>query len=763
MSLELSEVLEFIRASSTAVTKREVARAFGIKGGDRRVALKQILRQLEKDGLIVKQPGGAFSIRDGLPAVGLIEIVKIDIDGDVFAVPTEWDKATQGDPPRIEVAPDNKHFPKLSEGARALARFERLADGTFAAHIIRAIDSAAGRVLGILRATKGGAVIQPTEKKAKFEFEVALDDRNGAVDGDLVIGEILPARDARRKKARIVTVLGRRDDPRAISLISLHEAGLREEFPDRVSAETHSMRVPELAGREDLRSIPLVTIDGPDARDFDDAVFAEKLDNGDYHLIVAIADVAFYVRHGTALDQEAQRRGNSTYFPDRVVPMLPEALSNDLCSLRPKEPRATMAVHLWIDSNGGLKKYKFVRGLMQSVARLTYEQVQTAKDGSPDDLTRPLMDSVIAPLYEVFKILDRARAVRGALELDIPERQILIDDKGNMIGVKPRARFDSHKLIEEFMILANVAAASALQGKREYPCVYRVHDGPSYEKLESAREFVEGFGLSLPKGQVVKPAQLNQILKQAAKLPYSHLISQVILRCQSQAHYSTDNIGHFGLALEKYAHFTSPIRRYSDLLVHRALIGAFGLGPGGLADEEKVRIEEICQHISGTERTSMEAERNAVDRFTGAFLSERIGATFAGKISGVTRFGLFVALDETGADGLVPARSMRDDYYFHDERAHALIGRRHGRVFRLGAPIVVRVVEASGITGSSLFELADPLAGADLPGLKAPRIPKGGGRDGRPYEGRGGKGGPGGGKKGGKNRGKSGKRRKDRD
>lgn len=760
MSLELSDILSFIKASSSPVTKREIARAFGIKGGERRVALKQILKKLEKDGLITKQPGGAFSVRDGLPAVGVIEVTAINADGDVFAAPANWDRAAHGDPPHIEVAPDKKNFPKLSEGARALARFEKLEDGSYATHIIRTLDSSRGRVLGLLRLTKGGAILHPVDKKAKYEYEVALDDRGGAVDGDLVIGEILPSKDARRKKVRVVTLIGRQDDPRAISLISLHEAGLREDFPEPVVAETERMSVPDLKGREDLRSYPLVTIDGPDARDFDDAVFAERQENGDYHLIVAIADVAFYVRPGTALDREAQRRGNSTYFPDRVVPMLPEALSNDLCSLRPNEPRATMAVHLWIDQDGALKKYKFVRGLMQSVARLTYEQVQAAKDGASGDLTAPLMDSVIKPLYEVYKILDRARAARGALELDIPERQILIDEKGNMTGVKPRERYDAHKLIEEFMILANVAAASALEGKRAHPCVYRVHDGPSYEKLESAREFVEGFGLSLPKGQVVKPSQINQLLKNAAKLPYSHLISQVILRCQSQANYSPQNIGHFGLALEKYAHFTSPIRRYSDLLVHRSLIGAFGLGPGEMQDEEKVRLDEICQHISATERTSMEAERNAIDRFTGAFLSERIGATFAGKISGVTRFGLFVALDETGADGLVPVRSLSDDYYIHDERAHALIGRRHGRVFRLGAPLIVRVVEASGITGSSLFELADPRAGADIPGLKAPRIPKGenrfSGRENR-------KGGPKGGKKHGKKGGNSKKWRKDRD
>jgi ribonuclease R len=436
---------------------------------------------------------------------------------------------------------------------------------------------------------------------------------------------------------------------------------------------------------------------------------------------VAIADVAHYVRPNSALDREAYRRGNSTYFPDRVVPMLPEALSNDLCSLRPHEDRACMGFHLWINEKGELTKHRVFRGLMRSHARLVYEQVQAAKDGQPDDTTAPLLKDVIEPLYEAYEVLDKAREERGALDLDLPERQILIDDKGKMTGVTKRSRLDAHKLIEEFMILANVAAAQALEAKKA-PCIYRIHDKPSADKLDSAREFVEAFGLSLPKGGVAKPAQINHLLHKAASMEYSQLISQVILRTQSQAVYHPENIGHFGLALRRYAHFTSPIRRYADLLVHRSLIRAYGLGEGGLSDEEKVTLAEKAEHISQTERTSAEAERNAVDRFTAAWMSERIGAEFSGVINGVTRFGLFVTLDENGADGLIPMRSLPDDYYVHDEKQHALVGRKHKRIYRLGAKVQIRLKEADGLTGSSLFELANEKS-ADIPGanFKSPR------------------------------------------
>ncbi len=731
-ALSKEAIYDFIKSAKTPVTKREVARAFGIKGGENRVALKQILRALEKDGSISKMAGGTFSVPEGLPSVAVIEVYEIDVDGDVLARPLEWDASVKGEAPRIEIMPDKKNFKNMREKSRALCRLSRINDHMYEARIIRLIDGGSryegGSVMGIVKMQKGGAILSPTHKKAKYDFDIAVGDLNGAHDGDLVTAEVLPSRGLKRKRVKVTQVIGRQGDPKTISLISLHEAGLGEEFPAAVLDQTKDMKVPSVGKREDLRKVPLVTIDGADARDFDDAVFAEKKENGDYHLIVAIADVAHYVRYGSVLDKEAVKRGNSTYFPDRVVPMLPEALSNDLCSLRPNEPRASLAVHMYIDGDGQLKTYKFVRALIQSHARLTYEQVQAAKDGNGDKTTEHLMDEVIHPLYEVYEILDKARMKRGALDLDLPERQIIIDDKGNMTGVKTRTRLDAHKLIEEFMILANVAAASALEAKSkgaksDYPCVYRIHDKPSYDKLESSRDFIASFDLSLPKAQNIKPAQINGLLRAAKDHPYSHLISQMVLRTQSQAVYSTDNIGHFGLALDKYAHFTSPIRRYADLLVHRALIGAYGLGDGGMDEHEKARIEEIAEHISGTERTSMEAERNAVDRFTASYLSSHIGAQFEGTINGVTRFGLFVTLAESGADGLIPMKSMADDFYVHDEKAHALVGRRRGYVYRLGAKVQVIIKEADGITGSCIFNLAPGQKGADIAGMAKPSIP----------------------------------------
>jgi len=726
MSLDPSEILKFIRSSNKPVTKREVARAFGIKGGENRVALKQILKKLEKDSVISKQPGGIYSVPGGLPPVGVVQVVEITADGDVFARLGEWDDALQGDQPRIEVVPDKKTFPKLKENSRALVRLSRQSDGKgdwYEARIIKSIDDEhdKGSVMGMLKYNKHGPYLAPADKKAKFEFDINPGDLNGAKEGDLIVGEMVPARGLKRKKVKVTEVLGKQGDPKAISLISLHEAGIVEAFPAAAIKDADGLKVPELKKREDLRDVPLVTIDGADARDFDDAVYAEKQSDGGFHLIVAIADVAHYVKAGSALDDEAQRRGNSTYFPDRVVPMLPEALSNDLCSLRPKENRACMVCHMWIDGEGKLKKYKFTRGLMRSAARLTYEQVQAAKDGMRDDLTGPLMDRVINPLYEAYAVLDKARLKRGALDLDLPERRVVIDEKGDMTGVVTRERLDAHKLIEEFMILANVAAASALEDKRDpklFPCVYRIHDKPSLDKLNSVREFVESFGISMPKGQVVEPSQVNRVLRQAAKLEYSHLISQVILRSQSQAVYHTQNIGHFGLALDKYAHFTSPIRRYADLLVHRSLIKAYGLGDGGISEGEIARIEEIAAHISTTERTSMVAERNAVDRFTASYLSEHIGATFEGRINGVTRFGLFVTLKESGADGIVPMRSLKNDFYEHDEDQHALIGKRTGNIFRLGASVTVKLKEADGLTGSTVLEMTGKsVHGADIEGL----------------------------------------------
>jgi ribonuclease R len=486
--------------------------------------------------------------------------------------------------------------------------------------------------------------------------------------------------------------------------------GIPVDFSHDALAQAERAGPVSVEGRVDLRDTPLVTIDGADARDFDDAVWAEPdgdaSNPGGWHLLVAIADVAHYVRPGDPLDKAAGERGNSTYFPDRVVPMLPEAISNGWCSLRPAEERGCMAVHIWIDAHGNKLRHRFVRGVMRSAARLTYEQVQAAADGRPDELTAPIVQSTITPLYGAYRLLLAARIARGALDLDLPERQVIIGDHGHIDRIVPRARLDSHKLIEEFMIAANVAAAETLEEKRT-ACMYRVHDAPAPDKIDSLREFLGSLGYKLAKGQVLRPKHFTQILDKAAGTPHAQLVSQVVLRSQAQAVYSPHNIGHFGLALRRYAHFTSPIRRYADLLVHRALVSALRFGPDGLPAGAEAAFENIGEHISMTERRSDAAERDAQDRFVAAFLAARVGASFAGRISGVTRFGLFVTLDDTGADGLVPIRTLPADYYAHEEARHRLVGRSSGRVYALGDTVEIRLAEADAITGGLVFELLE--------------------------------------------------------
>ncbi len=749
------QVAEFIRESPTPVGKREVARAFGITGADR-IPLKALLKELERDGAIDRGRGRRLSQPGALPEVAVVEITGTDPDGEVLARPVSW--KGEGDAPVIYMAPDRRGTPALGRGDRVLARLTRSGDHTYDGRPIRRLAGAPTRLLGIYelaaagdtdrhRGRRGGDAqpqgrLRPTDRRVKTDFRIVAEDSGGAQPGELVLAEALPTHRLGWLQARVVERLGKMGEPRSISLISIHEHDIPTEFSPAAIALAEAATVPPLADRADLRQVSLVTIDGADARDFDDAVWAEAdpdADNpGGWHLLVAIADVARYVRRDDALDKAAYARGNSVYFPDRVVPMLPEALSNGLCSLRPDEDRACLAVHMWIDAEGNKLRHQFVRGLMRSTARLTYDQVQAARDGRPDAATAPLLEPVIAPLYGAFAALLAARTRRGTLELDLPERQVVIGEDGRVASIASRLRFDSHKLIEEFRIAANVAAAETLEQKR-WPCMYRVHDAPDPAKIEALRGFLEGLALNLPRGQVIRPIAFTQLLDRAAATPYAAMINELVLRTQSQAVYSPENIGHFGLALRRYAHFTSPIRRYADLLVHRALIGALDL-PGAAEDwlppEAGAQFEEIGAHISATERRAATAERDAVDRYTAAFLAERLGESFRGRVTGVTRFGLFVRLDESGGDGLVPISSLPADFYDHDEGRHALVGRRWGRVFTLGDIVLVRLIEAEPVTGGLVLELlqvvesslAEPAAGRRRqPGMDAPRRVKGGG------------------------------------
>ena len=727
------ELKKFIQDNPGPAHKRDIARHFRIKNEDR-TKLRRILRELEDESSLKKTDGKSYAPPGELPESGLVEITGIDVDGEMRAKPVDWEGP--GPAPNIYVLGEMRGAGGQKPGDRLVVKLKRVAPGEYEARVMKTIEEAAGGlVIGVFKPYKGGGYVYPTNKKVKQDYFIPAEFCQGIEDGELVAAEPLsPSQKYPKSKeaARIVKRLGKKDDPRLISLIAIHSNSIPTEFPAAVIKEADGMTEPDLSGgRVDIRHLPLVTIDGQDARDFDDAVFAEPdpdpKNPGGWHLIVAIADVSFYVRPGSALDKNAFERGNSTYFADRVVPMLPEQLSNELCSLKPKVNRACLAAHLWIDKDAKFIGHKFFRGLMRSAARLTYEQVEDAHKGYPDDTAGPLVDTVIKPLYKAYSLLKRAREVRGALEIDLPERKALINDKGVVTAIVPRARLESHQLIEEFMILANVAAAVALEEKKA-PCIYRVHDAPAYDKLEATREFLKEAGYSLPKSDQLRPANINHILKLSAEREDKELIHTVLLRTQSQAVYSPDNNGHFGLALERYAHFTSPIRRYADLIVHRSLIRAYRLGEGGLTDHETENLHDIATHISATERRSMIAEREAMDRFTAQYLMTSIGKEFKGRISGVTRFGLFVTLDESGADGIVPIRSLPDDYYIHDEKRHALVGKNSGRTFRLAESLVVRLKEADPLKGSTVFELLDGARGGGGPSRphrrKDPENPK---------------------------------------
>jgi ribonuclease R len=704
------EILDFLETANVKAGKREIARAFGVKGGDR-VALKELLRTMADDGLIagsrrkLEKPGA-------LPPVTVIEIVTRDKDGEFVARPAAWDEE-HGAPPRILMVESKRDAGATAGiGDRVLARITPLgadADYPYQARTIKKLARATQRMLGIFRSLPGGTgVIDPIERKQLKEWPVARGGTNDAENGELVRFELTRGGRAGVQTARVTERLGNPAAQQLTSLIAVHAHGIPDTFPDAVFAEAEAAKEPELGRREDLRHLPLVTIDPSDARDHDDAVWAEAdsdpKNHGGWVVIVAIADVAAYVRPGKALDKEARKRGNSVYFADRVVPMLPERISNDLCSLKEDAPRACLAVRMVFDKDGRKLKHRFFRGLMRSAASLSYEQAQGAIDGRLDEVTEPLLETVLRPLWGAYASLTLARTERAPLDLDLPERKILLDDKGQVRAVVSPPRLDAHRLIEEFMIAANVSAAETLEAKRS-PLIYRVHDSPSKEKLASLGEFLATIGLKLPKSGTLKPAQFNRILADTRSTPVAELVGEVVLRSQAQAEYGATNYGHFGLNLRRYAHFTSPIRRYADLIVHRALVRALGLGPEGLTDSEMGEIDQIAQAISDTERRAMAAERETADRLIAAYLADRIGAHFHARVSGLVRSGLFVRLMETGADGFVPASSIGREYFYHDEVRQALVGEDTGLGYRLGDSIEVRLVEAIPTAGALRFEM----------------------------------------------------------
>jgi ribonuclease R len=707
-------IVAFIRANPGNVGTKEIAREFGLKNADR-AELKRILRELADQGAINKR-GKKIHEPAALPVTVIADITGRDSDGELIATPAEWDEEESGAAPKIRIHVPRRPQPGTAAGVgdRALLRVERSDAGDAAAYrgrVIKIIDHAKTRVLGIFRARPegGGRLIPVDKKQAGRELNIAKADAGGAEDGDLVSVDLVRSRGFGLGSGKVKERLGSLASEKAVSLIAIHAHEIPQAFSPAALREAEAAQPATLKGREDWRDIPLVTIDPPDAKDHDDAVHAEPdsdpNNKGGYIVNVAIADVAFYVRPGSALDRDALTRGNSVYFPDRVVPMLPERISNDLCSLVPGAPRGALAVRMVIGPDGRKRSHSFHRVLMRSAAKLSYAQAQAAIDGRPDDVTGPLLEPILKPLYAAYAVVKRARDERDPLDLDIPERKILLKADGTVDRVIVPERLDAHKLIEEFMILANVAAAEMLE-RKALPLIYRVHDEPTLEKVHALQEFLKTLDLPFAKSGALRPALFNRVLAQVEGQDYEPLVNEVVLRSQAQAEYSAENYGHFGLNLRRYAHFTSPIRRYADLIVHRALIRALGLGEGALPDTETPEsLSEVAAQISVTERRAMKAERETADRLIAHHLADRIGATFQGRISGVTRAGLFVKLEGTGADGLIPIRTLGSEYYNYDETRHALVGSRSGAMHRLGDVVDVRLVEAAPVAGALRFEL----------------------------------------------------------
>jgi ribonuclease R len=703
---ERDDVLSYLEQAGGEVSEHELARALGVKGRDR-FRLKRVLRELEEVGAPRSRRGKSGAP----PSVAVLDVAALDADGEPLArLASEAEDA----PPRIRLLPGDSRTQAPAVGDRVLARLVWQGDEA-SAEVIRLLQREPRRLVGLLQRGPDGLRLEPTGNGGRRELLVREQDSMGAAPGNLVVAERIAGAALGLGRAKVIERLGRPDEPGAISLFAAQTFALPIAFPPEAEVQAAAAQPVELGGRADLREVPLVTIDGADARDFDDAVYAEPdpdpANPGGWHMVVAIADVAHYVRPGDALDREARRRANSVYFPDRVLPMLPEALSNGLCSLRPDEDRACLAVHLWYDRRGHKLKHRFVRALMRSRAGLVYEQVQAAADGSADAITAPLRETVIRPLYGAYAVLAKARRRRGTLDLDLPEAEVRLGPERRPEAIVTRPRLDSHRLIEEFMIAANVAAAETLDQAGMH-CMYRIHDAPDPIKLEALAQLLQSLGMGRGPGTLARPADLSRLLEQLKEHELSPIVSQLVLRAQSQAAYAPRNIGHFGLNLGHYAHFTSPIRRYADLIVHRALISALRLGEDGL--EESVTLDDLQTlggHLSRSERRAMEAERNALSRFTALLLADSIGSTFAGAITGVQTFGVFVRLDETMAEGLVPARTLGEPFVYEPAR-QVLIGRFSGSALGLGDRVAVELTEADVLTGQLTFRLVDHTPGA---------------------------------------------------
>ncbi len=703
------QVIEFIQSSDKPAGKREIAKAFGLKG-EERIALKRLLKDMADEGLIDGKRT-AFHRMGGVPKVTVLRVVDVE-EGEAIAIPDAWQPDDGTPPPRLRLVESKRHA-ALKAGDRVLARTEETGGG-WTAHPMKKLPARAEGLLGVVELDGSGKPwLAPTDKRVRNSSPIA--DLGGAEPGQLVLAE--PGRTP-RSGVKVIEVLGDPLAPRSFSLIAIHKHGIPHVFREEALAEAELAAKLPLSEeqREDLRHVPIVAIDPADARDHDDAIWAEPDGEGGFRAVVAIADVSFYVRPGGQVDREARKRGNSVYFPDRVVPMLPEALSTDVCSLRQGEDRAAMVCHLRIDSHGRVKDWRFTRALVRIAENIAYEDAQARIDSGDADQN-------LQNLWAAWRALFSARNARDPLELELPERRVMLDEKGRIAEIAVRERLDAHRVVEDFMIAANVAAAKALESKAS-PVVYRVHEPPTREKLVALRDYFKSIGKNLALGQVITPSLFNRMIKDIADEGEKALVMEAVLRSQTQAYYGPKNAGHFGLSLGSYAHFTSPIRRYADLLVHRALVDAFHLeqpapkgklpAKSGLSEQDRADLSKVTDAISQTERRAMEAERDTIDRYVAAWLAGRVGETFPTRITGVQSFGFFATIVGLGGDGLVPVNTLGREYFRYDEAARALVGEDTGERYAVGDTLELRLAEANPLTGALKFEVPEADGGKPI-------------------------------------------------
>ncbi len=726
------QVLDFIANAEEPAGKREIARAFGLKGQEK-IQLKALLKDMADEGLIDGNRS-AFHRMGGIPRVTVLRVVDID-EGEAVAVPDNWSPDDAIPPPRLRLR-ETSHSSALRIGDRVLARTEEAGTG-WIAHPMKKLPPQSGQMMGVVEIDGSGkGWLAPIDKRERNAAPIT--DLGGAAKGQLVLAT--PAGRSLRAGVKVTEILGDPLAPRAFSLIAISKHGIPSIFDSETLAEAELAAALPLSEehREDLSHLPIVAIDPNDARDHDDAIWAEPDGQGGFRALIAIADVSYYVRPGSALDREARKRGNSVYFPDRVVPMLPSVLSADVCSLGAGVRRAAMACHLEIQADGQVKSWRFTRAIVRISEVIAYEEAQHRINSETAELN-------LTNLWDCWRVLEKARKSRDPLELELPERRVVLDAAGKIAEIALRERLDAHRVVEDFMIAANVAAAKALEAKVS-PVVYRIHEPPSREKLIALKDYLATFGKSLSLGQIITPGLFNRILKDVGDESEKALIMESVLRSQTQAYYGPRNAGHFGLSLGSYAHFTSPIRRYADLLVHRALVDGFNLEqpapnssipPGsGLSDRDRTDLTRVSEAISAAERRAMEAERDTIDRYVAAWLSGRVGEVFETRVTGVQRFGLFATILELGGDGLLPVSVLGDERFHYDEKSQILSGENTGNRYARGDRLRLRLAEANPLTGALKFEPEAGSARSIEPRGKPPASRKAGnhlvGKRGRP-------------------------------